>query len=167
VSQRQFVDQHTYLPDDILALTDRMSMANSLEVRVPFMDYRLVRLSQKLSSAQKQTSKDFKIFLKSALGNRCPPELLTRPKWGFDTPLGRWVGQPNVLAAMKRLPEGVAVKEGLLRASAIRPMVENAESARRFARQLWSLLVLESWLRVRNRMEPPRESLSELLSSAN
>ncbi|MBZ5676152.1 MAG: asparagine synthase (glutamine-hydrolyzing) [Acidobacteriia bacterium] len=165
VSQRQFVDQHTYLPDDILALTDRMSMANSLEVRVPFMDYRLVRLSQKLSSAQKQTSKDFKIFLKSALGNRCPPELLTRPKWGFDTPLGRWVGQPNVLAAMKRLPEGVAVKEGLLRASAIRPMVENAESARRSARQLWSLLVLESWLRVRNRMEPPRESLSELLSA--
>ena len=90
-----------------------------------------------------------------------------RPKWGFDTPLGRWVGQPNVLAAMKRLPEGVAVKSGLLRASAIRPMVENAESARRSARQLWSLLVLESWLRVRNRMEPPRESLSELLSSAN
>jgi len=167
ISRRQFVDQHTYLPDEILALTDRMSMANSLEVRVPFMDYRLVRLSQRLAGAQKQTPQDFKVFLKSTLGHRCPPELLTRPKWGFDTPLGRWVGQPNVLAAMKRLPEGVAVKEGLLSAAAIRPMVESAESARRFARQLWSLLVLESWLRVRNRMEAPKESLSELLSSAH
>ena len=136
------------------------------EVRVPFMDYRLVRLSQKLAGAQKQTPKEFKVFLKQALGHRCPPELLTRPKWGFDTPLGRWVGQPNVLAAMKRLPEGVAVKEGLLSGDAIRSMVENAQTARKFARQLWSLLVLESWLRVRNRMEAPRETLSELLSSA-
>ena len=116
--------------------------------------------------AQKQTPQDYKVFLKSALGHRCPPELLSRPKWGFDTPLGRWVGQPNVLAAMRRLPEGLAVKEGLLRAAAIRPMVESAETARRFARQLWSLLVLESWLRVRGRMEAPKESLTELLSAA-
>ena len=48
ISRRQFIDQQTYLPDQILALTDRMSMAHSLEVRVPFMDYRLVRFTQRI-----------------------------------------------------------------------------------------------------------------------
>ena len=72
ISRRQFIDQQTYLPDQILALTDRMSMANSLEVRVPFMDYRLVRFSQKVPGTLKQNSHEFKILLKRALGRALP-----------------------------------------------------------------------------------------------
>jgi asparagine synthase (glutamine-hydrolysing) len=163
ISRRQFIDQHTYLPDEILALTDRMSMANSLEVRVPFLDYRLVRFSQGLTSAQKQTAGDFKIFLKAKLGKKCPPEILTRPKWGFDTPLQQWVTQPELFASLESLDSGECVRAGWLRASAVREMTSSPEAARNAARRVWNLLVLEVWLRVHDRLTPPTESIEELL----
>jgi len=164
ISRKQFVDQHTYLPDQILALTDRMSMANSLEVRVPFMDHRLVRFSQRIASPMKQTCNDFKIFLKDALGRRCPPELLTRPKWGFDTPLSKWVRQPGVFEMISRLPDGLAVREGLIRAEGVRRLTTTPEVAARFARHTWALLVLETWMRVKSLSSSPRESLNEVLT---
>lgn len=163
VSRRQFVDQHTYLPDQILALTDRMSMANALEVRVPFMDYRLVRLSQSLSSCNKQTPRDFKIFLKKALGAKCPPEILTRPKWGFDTPLARWVAQPDLFAAIRQLDTGEGVRAGLLRPQGVRALTRTPEAARHAARRVWNLLMLDVWLRVHLRPTPPTETLDELI----
>ena len=166
VSRRQFVDQHTYLPDQILALTDRMSMANSLEVRVPFMDFRLVRFAQHLKGAQKQSGRDFKIFLKQVLGKRCPPEILTRPKWGFDTPLRRWVRQPAIFKLLHALPDGLCVKEGLFRAAAVRALVSSPEAAANFARGVWSLLVLEVWMHVRRRSSAPAESCMDLLGVA-
>jgi asparagine synthase (glutamine-hydrolysing) len=163
VGRRQFIDQHTYLPDQILALTDRMSMANSLEVRVPFMDYRLVRLAQRIPTALKQVDGQFKIALKQALGDRLPPELLTRPKWGFDTPLKSWVRGSALFEAMRTLPSGAAVREGLISAAAVGSLVGTPERVFSQARQAWSLLVLDVWLRVRDRVSPPRESLTQLL----
>ena len=163
VSRCQFIDQQTYLPDQILALTDRMSMANSLEVRVPFMDYRLVRFTQRIPGTLKQNSRDFKILLKNTLGKRCPPEVLSRPKWGFDTPLSKWVQQPALYELIRGLPEGAAVKQGLFNAEAIRALVQDAPTAGRFARRVWNLFVLDVWLQVHRRPAPPRETLSNLL----
>jgi len=163
VSRRQFIDQQTYLPDQILALTDRMSMANSLEVRVPFMDYRLVRFSQRVPGSLKQNSHEFKILLKRALGERCPPEILNRPKWGFDTPLSRWVQHPGLYDLIRGLPERSAATAGLFNSGAVRGMVQSAQTAGRFARRVWSLFVLDIWLQVHRRLTPPRETLSELL----
>jgi asparagine synthase (glutamine-hydrolysing) len=163
VSRRQFVDQHTYLPDTILALTDRMSMANSLEVRVPFMDYRLVRLSQRFGSLLKQHSGDFKILLKRALGDRCPTELLNRPKWGFDTPLSRWVSQPEMMQILQALPQGLAVRESLIRPAAVRALVESPAAIFANARRLWNLLILDVWLSVKGHLSAPSASLRDLI----
>ena len=166
ISRRQFIDQSTYLPDQILAVTDRMSMAASLEVRVPFMDYRLVRYTQKVPGSLKQNRHDFKILLKKTLGQRCPPEILNRPKWGFDTPLRRWVQQPGLHELIRTLPEGAAVKEGLFKADAIRELVRDPQTVSRHARRVWNLFVLDVWLQVHNRLTPPTETLSELLGQA-
>ena len=163
ISQRQFIDQQTYLPDQILALTDRMSMANSLEVRVPFMDYRLVRFSQRINGNLKQNRQDFKILLKRSLGRRCPPEILTRPKWGFDTPLSRWVQKPGLYDLIRGLPEGAASKGGMFNPAAVRALVQDPQTAGRFARRVWNLFVLDVWLQVHRRPTPPRETLSELM----
>jgi asparagine synthase (glutamine-hydrolysing) len=163
VTRRQFVDQHTYLPDQILALTDRMSMANSLEVRVPFMDYRLVRFSQGIPTARKQTGGQFKIALKDALGKRCPPEIVSRPKWGFDTPLKNWVSQPDLFRTLRALESGELVRMGLVKPEGVQALTRTPETARNAARKVWNLLVLEVWMRVRNRTTAPTESLEELL----
>jgi asparagine synthase (glutamine-hydrolysing) len=163
VSRFQFIDQHTYLPDQILALTDRMSMANSLEVRVPFLDYHLVRLAEAIPGIWKQKPGDFKILLKRALGKRCPPEIVNRSKFGFDTPLSRWVRQPAIFELIKGLPEGFAAKQGLFDPHGIRALVQDAQTAGKFARRVWNLLVLDVWLQINRRMAPPQETLSELL----
>ncbi len=166
VSRRQFIDMHTYLPDQILALTDRMSMANALEVRVPFMDYRLVRFGQALPAARKQTAADFKIFLKDALGENCPPSILTRPKWGFDTPLRNWLAQPGLLRYLRHLPAGECARLGWFDPQALRAMTASPEAARDAGRRLWNVFILELWLRVRHRLTPPRESVTEILEDA-
>ena len=163
VGRRQFVDQHTYLPDQILALTDRMSMANSLEVRVPFMDSRLVRLAQRIPGSLKQTARDYKIVLKRALGRRVPPAILSRPKWGFDTPLNQWIRQPELFRFVTRLPQGRIVEQGLADRAPLQRFVESPRGAAVQARRAWSLLVLEVWLRVRGLLAPPGGSLGEIL----
>jgi len=165
VSRRQFVDQQTYLPDQILAITDRMSMAASLEVRVPFMDYRLVRFTQRVPGSLKQNAREFKILLKKVLGQRCPPEILSRPKWGFDTPLRFWVQQPGLCDLIRALPEGTAVKRGLFNPEAIRTLVHDPETVSRNARRVWNLLMLDVWLQVHRRGAAPSETLSELLGA--
>ena len=166
VSRFQFIDQHTYLPDQILALTDRMSMANSLEVRVPFLDYRLVRLAEGIPSNWKQDAHDFKILLKRSLGKRVPQQVLDRPKFGFDTPLHRWVKEPAIFELLKSLPEGVAAKQGLFNPRAISALVQDAATAGKFARRVWNLFVLEVWLQVNRRLSAPQETLSQLLEVA-
>jgi len=163
ISRFQFVDQHTYLPDQILALTDRMSMANSLEVRTPFLDYHLVRLAEGISGASKQNAHDFKMILKRSLGNRCPTQILNRPKSGFDTPLHRWVRQPAIFELIKGLPEGFATKSGMFNPRGIKNLVQDPNTAGRFARRVWNLFVLDIWLQVNRRLSAPQETLSELL----
>jgi asparagine synthase (glutamine-hydrolysing) len=166
VSRFQFIDQQTYLPDQILALTDKMSMANSLEVRVPFLDYRLVRLAEGIPTGWKQNAQDFKILLKRALGKRVPPQISERRKFGFDTPLRRWVKQPAIFELIKGLPEGIAAKRGLFNPKSIRAMVQDPLVASRYARQVWNLVVLDVWLQVHQRPAAPQETLSELMGVA-
>ena len=122
-----------------------------------------MRFSQSLSSPLKQTSSDFKIFLKEALGHNCPPSILNRQKWGFDTPLRQWVGQPELFECIRSLPEGMCVEEGLLSADGVRAITSSPEAARNAARKVWNLLVLEVWMRIRTRLSPPTETLQELL----
>jgi asparagine synthase (glutamine-hydrolysing) len=166
ISRFQFIDQHTYLPDQILALTDRMSMANSLEVRVPFLDYHLVRLAEGIPGDWKQNPREFKILLKQALGKRVPQQILDRPKFGFDTPLSRWVKQPAIFELIRGLPEGFAAKQGLFDPRGIKAMVQDAQTAGKFARRVWNLFVLDLWLQINRRLAPPQETLSELLGVA-
>lgn len=85
------LDLRNYLVDDLLSKVDRASMANSLEVRVPFLDRRLVEFSQKLPLEWKVKEKESKYLLKKVLEKSIPAELVYRKKWGFSIPLHRWL----------------------------------------------------------------------------
>ncbi len=80
----------SYLPDDLLCLADRASMANSLELRVPFIDTRLVEFMAKVPLADKTKGFRLKYLLKKAMSDRLGPEVLNAPKHGFQVPLARW-----------------------------------------------------------------------------
>src|SRR5207244_11990556 len=91
LSRLQDLDLNTYLPGDILTKVDRMSMANSLEARVPLLDHPLVEFACRLPARFHLRSGQTKHLLKCALRGRVPEEVLTRPKHGFGVPLGAWL----------------------------------------------------------------------------
>jgi len=85
------VDLETQLPDDLLLLTDKMTMATSLECRVPYLDHRLVELSARMPAQHKIRGRRLKHVLKKALAGLLPDEVLNRPKRGFGAPMGAWL----------------------------------------------------------------------------
>jgi len=85
-------DFYNYLAEDILVKVDRVSMLNSLEVRAPFLDYRVIEFAyRKVPSALKTTVNDKKILLKQLTARLLPPEFDRQRKQGFSIPLGEWL----------------------------------------------------------------------------
>lgn len=85
-------DQNFVLPNDMLKKVDQMSMAFALEVRVPFLDHELVEFANSLSADLKVNAKNSKIILKETFADKLLPEIIKRPKHGFEIPLAVWLG---------------------------------------------------------------------------
>ena len=90
VSKILYTDLKSFLPGDILVKVDRMSMANSLEVRSPLLDHKVIEFAARIPATLKLKGKDKKIILKKAFEKVLPHELMTRKKHGFDVPLDNW-----------------------------------------------------------------------------
>jgi asparagine synthase (glutamine-hydrolysing) len=84
-------DLHLYLPDDLLTLSDRISMAHSLEVRVPFVDHQLIECLSKMPARYKVRGFQKKVLFKKVIRDLLPPEHFARPKQGFSIPLAYWL----------------------------------------------------------------------------
>ena len=143
------LDLQTYLPDDLLALGDRMSMAHSLEVRVPFCDHVLAQFAIGLSSRERFRNRRLKSFLKRTLRDYLPDEILTRSKQGFMVPLGRWFNADLKDMVRELLSEQAVTRRGYVRYPYVRWLLEEHASGRRnFQDQIYALLVLEIWQRL-------------------
>ncbi|MCA9496055.1 MAG: asparagine synthase (glutamine-hydrolyzing) [Nanoarchaeota archaeon] len=92
---------HT-LPDRILTKVDRASMANGVEVRSPYLDYRFYELSQRIPSEYKVSFLDFKIILKETLKGLVPKEILNKGKQGFSPPIEKWIFERSDLDNLKK-----------------------------------------------------------------
>jgi asparagine synthase (glutamine-hydrolysing) len=149
LSRLQLIDFQTYLPGDILTKVDRMSMANSLEARVPFLDHPLVEFSCRLPATLRLRSGELKYLLKKTLRGKLPDEVLTRPKHGFGVPLEAWFSKdlPDFFADL--LGNGIRLAALGLRPRAIRELVDLYRKKQRedHCRRLWALTVLERSLR--------------------
>lgn len=88
--EQAFFDITHYLKDDLLTKVDRSSMRYGLEVRVPFLDHRLVELALNIDSALKRKNSEQKYIVKKIMERYYPQELIYRPKWGFSIPLEKW-----------------------------------------------------------------------------
>ncbi|TAL12091.1 MAG: asparagine synthase (glutamine-hydrolyzing) [Nitrospirae bacterium] len=147
--QAMALDIQTYLPDDLLALGDRSSMAHSLEVRVPFCDHALVQFALGLPAEVRMRGWKLKYFLKQTVRRLLPVEILERPKQGFMVPVGRWLNHDLRPMVRELLSEDSIRRRGVVRYAYVRWLLEEHESGRRnFADQIYALLALEIWLRV-------------------
>lgn len=148
LSQQQYVDIKTYLVDDILTKVDRMSMAVSLEARVPLLDYRIVELAVNLPAWMKLYRGQTKRILKKAMADRLPKAVLTKPKQGFSIPLKNWLRaelKPMMLDLLS--PESI-FRRGLFSAETIAAWIdEHLNGEANHSHRLWALMVFELWNR--------------------
>lgn len=137
----------TYMAEDILTKVDRASMASSLEVRSPFMDPEVVALAATMPASLKlRHGYVAKYALKKALERDLPHDILYRKKKGFGIPVARWLngalaGEVDRLLAPDRIREGGLLEPGVVS----RLVQEHRDGARDNRKQLWTLMMLESW----------------------
>jgi asparagine synthase (glutamine-hydrolysing) len=147
VLRSMWLDAMTYLPDDILVKVDRASMAVSLEVRVPYLDHRVVELGWRMPTSMKIASGQGKRTLRGLLERYVPRELFDRPKMGFGAPIGDWLRGPLRDWADDLLDPLRIADEGFLRAEPVTSAWSEHLSRRRNRQyELWDVLMFELWL---------------------
>jgi asparagine synthase (glutamine-hydrolysing) len=142
------VDLATYLPDDLLTMADRMSMANSLELRAPFCDHRVIEASLAIPPAVKMPGLRLKGLLKRVYADVLPPDVLRHRKQGFMIPLARWLRE-DLRPLLDDLlgPDQVRAR-GLFRVEEVaRLRAEHVAGTRSHSDRLWTLMMAELWLR--------------------
>ncbi len=149
ISRLLYLDTKTYLAGDILTKVDRMSMANSLEVRVPMLDHEFVEWVAALPIQWKLRNGNRKYLLKKVAERlEIPAPLLHRPKQGFQLPLVDWMREELKEPLLQVLLEPRTLQRGYLKPGGIRELVgEHLSGRRNRSGQLWRLLVLEMWHR--------------------
>ena len=141
-------DFETYLPEDVLTKVDRMSMAHSIESRVPLLDNDVIEFASTLPASLKIANGRRKHVLKEAASRLLPPEILNRRKQGFGVPLGVWFrgGLTDVFSDVLRSP--ITRQRGYFAPTFIDRIVgEHLSGKRDHTLRLWQLLVFELWHR--------------------
>jgi len=146
LDQMLYVDTKTYL-HELLMKQDQMSMAASIESRVPFLDHKLVEFAARLPEKYKLRGKTTKWVLRKAMANVLPEEILTRSKMGFPVPLGDWFrGKFRYIIDDMVLGER-ALARGIFDAEYVRGLAAKHNAGEDHAARLWALLNLEIWHR--------------------
>jgi len=141
-----FLDLKTYLPDDILVKVDRMSMAASLEARVPFLDHQLVEFVFSLPGPLKIKGLTTKWCLKKTMAGILPAKTVNRSKEGFSIPMKTWLRTELKDLMLGYLSEARISREGLFQYASVKKMVEaHLQGRENCSHPLWSLLVFETW----------------------
>lgn len=143
------VDSATQLPDDLLMLTDKMSMATSLECRVPLLDHELVERAARMPEEIKVRKGQLKYAMKKALEGLLPLDILHRQKRGFGTPMGAWLKGGLTRLVDHLLSESSVRTRGLFHYPTVREAIEaHVQSREDNTDQILSLLNLEVWARI-------------------
>ena len=142
------VDLQSYLPDDLLRMADRMSMAHSLELRVPFCDHHLLAAALRIPARWRFSGWQLKGFMREMVRGLLPQEVLRAPKQGFMVPMARWLREDLREMAHDLLSDDAIKQRGYVKPAYVRWLFEQHESGRRnLSDQLYALMVLELWHR--------------------
>lgn len=149
LSQMLYIDTRVWLPDDLLLYGDKLSMAHSLEARVPFLDVELIEFVETLPPDLKLRGLTGKYIHKKAAARLLPPNVIKRRKKGFATPMDRWL-QSDLVPYVREtlLSPDSATREYFEPAAVERMLAEHASGRVSHQRQIFGLLVLELWHRI-------------------
>jgi asparagine synthase (glutamine-hydrolysing) len=143
--QMMRADFETYLPEYVLTKVDRMSLLHALEVRVPFLDHKVVEQAFRLPLDQRVSRLNSKILLRKLMAPRLPAGILDRPKSGFGVSLKDWFQSGFRDYAIDVISNRRAVREGYLNRRFIDNLCNGRSRAGRNRSLLWALMVFETW----------------------
>ncbi len=140
-------DINNYLANNLMYKMDIASMANSLEVRLPFLDYRLVEFSLNLPTNLKINGNMHKFLMKKDLEKYLPHHLIYRKKWGFPAPVSRWLsGNLSYLVEDHLLNKSKIAQQGIFNYSFIENVVNEFRKGNEYmGKKVWSLIVFQLW----------------------
>jgi asparagine synthase (glutamine-hydrolysing) len=163
MSRLGYVDSASFLCCNCLEYADRMSMANSLEVRAPFTDYRLLEFAMQVPQRLKVRNMTTKWITRQAMRGILPGEVLTKKKMGFNPPLPQWINGELKPVMKEFLSPASIERRGLFRPDAVQKLLrDHAENRRDNALKIWALLMIEVW----QRMYFDKQSPESVLHSA-
>ncbi len=143
-----YFDQTSWLPDNLLERGDRMTMAASLEARMPFMDYQLAAFMSALPDRYRVRGFRTKWILREALKQMLPPDILDRPKVGFRLPVNEWFQKGMREYLYDHLTGSGCLTGGFYRQEGLRKILTDHTSGRQnHEKILWTLINLELWCR--------------------
>jgi asparagine synthase (glutamine-hydrolysing) len=149
VSQLQYLDMHHYLTGDILTKVDRMSMAVSLEVRSPLLDYEVVELMARAPLSFKLRGDVSKVALRRLAAKLVPASTIEKRKQGFALPQGPWFQGLLYKRAEEILLDPRALARGYFEPRVLRTVLAEHRAGRRdYGTWLWCFIVLETWHRI-------------------
>jgi asparagine synthase (glutamine-hydrolysing) len=146
INRDLYLDFKTYLVDDILVKVDRMSMANSLEARVPLLDYKMVEFAFSLPPHYKLRGNTTKWFLKKAMEGILPREIIYRTKEGFSIPIKNWLKRELKDLMFEYLAEDRIRQNGIFNYEYIHRMIdEHLHNRQNHSHRLWTLILFFMW----------------------
>jgi len=168
LSRLGYVDAASFLCCNCLEYADRMSMANSLEVRAPFTDYRLFEFAMQVPQRMKVRNMTTKWITRQAMSGILPQEVLTKKKMGFNPPLPQWINGELRPVIQQFLSPAAIERRGIFRAGAVQKLLHDHEEDRRDnALKIWALLMIEVWQRMYFDKQSEDSVLESVLSEAN
>jgi asparagine synthase (glutamine-hydrolysing) len=142
-----YIDTKTWLPDDLLIKADKMTMANSIELRVPLLDHKVLEFAASLPPNLKLNGLTTKYILKKALSKRIPKEIRDRKKAGFPLPYESWLRTDLKEVVWNVLMDSRTINRGFFSKSAIEKLLKANSMGQNHSKEIFSLLVLELWQR--------------------
>ncbi|SDK66794.1 asparagine synthase (glutamine-hydrolyzing) [Natronincola ferrireducens] len=145
VTKMQYLDIHLWLPGDILLKADKMSMAHSLELRVPFLDKEVMALASEIPRNLRVNRKDTKYALRRASEEVLPDEWANRVKVGFPVPVRYWLREEKYYNIVKEMFESDIAKEFFVTDELIKFLEEHYTGKNNYARYIWTTYVFLVW----------------------
>lgn len=144
VTTMQFIDMNTWLQGDILIKGDKMSMAHSLELRVPFLDKEVMDVASRLSLEQKVTKANTKVLLRQAFDGKIPQHVVEKKKLGFPTPIRVWLKSDLGHIVRKTIQEA-AVDDYINKDYVLALLDEHCRDVKDNSRKVWTVFIFCLW----------------------
>ncbi len=142
-----YIDTKSWLPDDLLIKADKMTMANSVELRVPLLDHKVLEFAASLPPRFKLNGFNLKYILKSVLSQKIPKAIRDRKKTGFPVPYESWLRDDLKKVVWDVLMDRRTVERGFFRKDAVEGLLRANSNGSNYSKEIFSLLSLELWQR--------------------